>query len=104
MLLFVYEFSSGGGANQSKLKQRRMAKRLARERLKPSIVETDVQDQTLKSTTEETVTKVRNWSRNVVEKCRPFNFSLQVFLKAFDLLLAVATVCIHCRVHCFLDS
>lgn len=30
----------GGGANQSKLKQRRMAKRLARERLKPSIVET----------------------------------------------------------------
>jgi hypothetical protein len=31
-----------------------MAKRLARERLKPSIVETDVQDQTLKSTTEET--------------------------------------------------
>jgi hypothetical protein len=54
MLLFVYEFSSGGGANQSKLKQRRMAKRLARERLKPSIVETDVQGQTLKSTTEET--------------------------------------------------
>lgn len=44
----------GSGANQSKLKQRRMAKRLARERLKPSIVETDVQDQTLKSTTEET--------------------------------------------------
>lgn len=44
----------GGGANQSKLKQRRMAKRLARERLKPSIVETDVQGQTLKSTTEET--------------------------------------------------
>lgn len=58
MLLSVYEFSSGSGANQSKLKQRRMAKRmakrLARERLKPSIVETDVQDQTLKSTTEET--------------------------------------------------
>jgi hypothetical protein len=31
MLLFVYLFSSGGGAKQSKLKQRRMAKRVARD-------------------------------------------------------------------------
>ncbi|CAK7339738.1 unnamed protein product [Dovyalis caffra] len=43
-----------GGANKSKLKQRRMAKRLARERLKSSIVETGVQGQTLKSPTKET--------------------------------------------------
>jgi hypothetical protein len=29
MLLFVYLFSSGGGAKQSNIKQRRMAKRVA---------------------------------------------------------------------------
>ena len=51
MLLFVYDFSSGGGASQSKVKQRRMAKRLAREKLKPSIVEAGAQDQTVKSPT-----------------------------------------------------
>jgi hypothetical protein len=32
MFLFVHVFSSGGGANQRKLKQRRMAKRLEREK------------------------------------------------------------------------
>jgi len=37
MFLFVHVFSSGGGANQRKLKQRRMAKRLQRERMKPFV-------------------------------------------------------------------
>ncbi|KAF9678148.1 hypothetical protein SADUNF_Sadunf07G0004800 [Salix dunnii] len=44
----------GGGASQSKVKQRRMAKRLAREKLKPSSVEAGAQDQTVKSPTHET--------------------------------------------------
>jgi hypothetical protein len=37
MFLFVHVFSSGVGANQRKLKQRRMAKRLEKERMKPFV-------------------------------------------------------------------
>ncbi|KAJ6288220.1 hypothetical protein OIU76_024249 [Salix suchowensis] len=55
----------GGGASQRKVKQRRMAKRLAREKLKPSMVETGVQDQTVKSPTHETCDQ----DQKLEEKC-----------------------------------
>ncbi|KAJ6739845.1 hypothetical protein OIU79_000070 [Salix purpurea] len=56
----------GGGASQSKVKQRRMAKRLAREKLKPSMVETGVQDQTVKSPTHD---QTCDQDQKLEEKC-----------------------------------
>ncbi|KAJ6367321.1 hypothetical protein OIU77_003639 [Salix suchowensis] len=56
----------GGGASQSKVKQRRMAKRLAREKLKPSMVETGVQDQTVNSPTHD---QTCDQDQKLAEKC-----------------------------------